>query len=715
MQADEVCPEDPLQDLASPGQLHEQLSGRERDVQEEPDAHVGPQLTEHARNELQLVVVDPHRRARGRSIGRRSCIAFVHRSVRVPPRSFERRRADGVVVQRPQRRVGETEIELVVLLLRDPNRAEFDSFVRARDLGVAGVSRPPDPDAAALTEHRYQRGHQATRTQRPRRAAAVQAPDRQSVCHDDQVCGRRRVGHGVDGNRARRMPRSRSDFEAARTTYPGIVSLSTRPLLQFESSFARELAGLCVPWSAAPAPAPQLIALNEGLAHELGVDPATLRSPDGVAVLVGDAELEGGLPVAQAYAGHQFGFLSPRLGDGRALLLGEVLDTGGCRRDVHLKGSGRTPFARGGDGKAVLGPMLRELLIGEALHSLGIPTTRALAVVATGEQVMREGPQPGAVLVRVAASHLRVGTFQYAAMSTDPTLLRRLADYAIARHYPDASQTKNPYLALLDDVVDAQASLVARWMLVGFVHGVMNTDNMTISGESIDFGPCAFMDAFDPSTVFSSIDDAGRYAYGNQPQIALWNLARLAEALLPLLHVDVESGKTMATEVLQSFSGRYHEAWTNGMRAKLGLGDDGGDVGEMIDELLGVLREQNVDFTAFFRALSSAVLGNTAPARSLFRDPASFDEWAAGWHAEMARQSLDLSATALAMDQVNPVYIPRNHKVEHALTAATGGDLEPFRRLLEAITRPFVDRPGFESYAVPPPPGTPRYRTFCGT
>jgi len=486
-------------------------------------------------------------------------------------------------------------------------------------------------------------------------------------------------------------------------------------LLQFENSFARELAGLSVPWRAAPAPAPQLIALNEGLADELGVDPATLRSPDGVAVLVGDAEVEGGFPVAQAYAGHQFGFLSPRLGDGRALLLGEVLDSRGRRRDVHLKGSGRTPFARGGDGKAVLGPMLRECLIGEALHALGIPTTRALAVVATGEQVMREGLQPGAVLVRVAASHLRVGTFQYAAMSDDPTLLRRLADYAIARRYPDASQAKNPYLALLHGVVGAQASLVARWMLVGFVHGVMNTDNMTISGESIDFGPCAFMDVFDPSTVFSSIDDAGRYAYGNQPQIALWNLTRLAETLLPLLDVDVESAKAMASEVLQSFSGRYHESWTNGMRAKLGLGDHDGDVGEMINELLVALREQKVDFTSFFRALSSAVVGDTASVRFLFRDPASFDGWAARWRAEVANRAPDLRATAVAMDQVNPLYIPRNHKVEEALAAATGGDFEPFRRLLEVVSQPFDDRPGFESYAVPAPPGTAQYRTFCGT
>ena len=497
------------------------------------------------------------------------------------------------------------------------------------------------------------------------------------------------------------------------------MSVAAPPLFQFESSFARDLVGLYEPWQAARVPAPQLVALNEGLAEELGVDVDALRSPEGVAVLVGDASAPGASPLAQAYAGHQFGHLSPRLGDGRALLLGEVLDTRGRRRDVHLKGSGRTPFARGGDGKAALGPMLREFVIGEALHALGVPTTRALAVVATGEQIARERMQPGAVLVRIAASHLRVGTFEYAAMTRDPTIVRRLADYAIARHHPEASHTANPYLAFLEGVVDAQASLVARWMLVGFIHGVMNTDNMTISGESIDFGPCAFMDAFDPSTVFSSIDDAGRYAYGNQPQIALWNLTRLAETLLPLLDRDAASAARMATEVLQTFSGRYHRYWTNGMRAKLGLGDTGSDTGNdtgaMIDELLVLLHAQKVDYTSFFRALSSAVRGDPAPVRSRFGDPATFDAWAVGWHAEMSRQSREPDATARAMDQVNPRYIPRNHKVEEALTAATDGDLEPFRRLLDVVTRPFDERTGLESYALPAPAGSAPYRTFCGT
>jgi uncharacterized protein YdiU (UPF0061 family) len=313
------------------------------------------------------------------------------------------------------------------------------------------------------------------------------------------------------------------------------MSVAARPLFAFDNSFVRDLDGLYEAWLASRASAPRLLALNEELAAELGADPQALRAPDGVAVLAGNAVPEGASPVAQAYSGHQFGGFSPRLGDGRALLLGEVLDAHGRRRDLHLKGSGRTPFARGGDGKAAVGPMLREYVIGEAMHALGIPTTRALAVVATGQPVVRERMLPGAVLTRVAASHIRVGTFQYAAAHQDPTLVRRLADHAIARHHPQALEAEQPYLAFLEAVVEAQAALVARWMLVGFIHGVMNTDNMAISGETIDYGPCAFMDAFDPATVFSSIDHGGRYAYGNQPQVAQWNLARLAETLLPLL------------------------------------------------------------------------------------------------------------------------------------------------------------------------------------
>ena len=498
------------------------------------------------------------------------------------------------------------------------------------------------------------------------------------------------------------------------------MSVAARPLFAFDNSYVRELGGLYEPrdagaWQGAPAPAPRLLALNEELAEELGVEADALRAPDRVAVLVGHTTPDGASPVAQAYAGHQFGGYSPRLGDGRALLLGEVLDVHGRRRDLHLKGSGRTPFARGGDGKAAVGPMLREYVIGEAMHALGIPTTRALAVVATGDQVARDTLLPGAVLTRVAASHLRVGTFQYAAAQGEPALVRRLADHAIARHYPHANEADNPYLAFLEGVVDAQASLVARWMLVGFIHGVMNTDNMTISGETIDYGPCAFMDAFDPATVFSSIDHGGRYAYGNQPHVAQWNLARLAETLLPLLHVETDTAIAAATEVLQSFPDRYREYWGHGMRAKLGIADVQREDAALIDDLLALLQAQSIDFTSCFRALPSSVLGNAAPARSLFAEPFAFDAWSDRWLARLSSQAHHPQAIAEAMDRANPVYIPRNHQVEEALAAATVGDLGPFGRLLDVVAQPFVERPGLEPYAVPAPASFGAYRTFCGT
>jgi uncharacterized protein YdiU (UPF0061 family) len=465
-----------------------------------------------------------------------------------------------------------------------------------------------------------------------------------------------------------------------------------RTLFEFEDSYAREVPGLSVPWTAAPAPAPELLVLNEALAAELGVDAAALRAPAGVSLLVGHGLPDGVAPVAQAYAGHQFGGFVPRLGDGRALLLGEVIDVAGHRRDVHLKGSGRTPFARGGDGRAAVGPMLREYLIGEAMHGLGIPTTRALAVVATGEEVLREeGPLPGAVLCRVAASHLRVGTFQYAAGDRD--VLRALADHAIARHYPGAS-----YLEFYRGVVHAQAELVARWMLVGFVHGVMNTDNTTISGETIDYGPCAFIDAYDPATVFSSIDHRGRYAYGNQPAIAQWNLARLGETLLPLIDDDTDAAVEAATAVVHEFPDAYRRHWSAGMAAKLGLP---GPDPRLVDDLLELMRAQHVDFTTFFRALA------TGDARSLFASPEPFDEWS-------ARRAL-LPVDPAAMDRVNPVYIPRNHHVEAALTAATGGDLDPFHRLLDAVSRPYEERPGLEDLVAPAPGGGAPHVTYCGT
>jgi uncharacterized protein YdiU (UPF0061 family) len=491
------------------------------------------------------------------------------------------------------------------------------------------------------------------------------------------------------------------------------MSVAARPLFTFDNSYVRELEGLYVPWEATPAPAPRLVALNEDLATELGVDPDALRTPDGVAVLVGNTTPDG-TSVAQAYAGHQFGAFS-RLGDGRALLLGEVLDVRGRRRDLHLKGSGPTPFARGGDGKAAVGPMLREYLISEAMHALGIPTTRALAVVATGDHVARETLLPGAVLVRVAASHVRVGTFQYAAALGDPALVQRLADHAIARHHPGALQAESPYLAFFEAVVDAQASLIARWMHVGFVHGVMNTDNMTISGETIDYGPCAFMDAFDPATVFSSIDRGGRYAYGNQPPIAQWNLARLAETLLPLFDVEPDRALAAADAVLQSFPDRYLGYWRHGMRAKLGMADAQGDDGALIDDLLVLLHAQRVDFTSCFRALSSSVRGEAEHARSQFEEPIAFDAWSERWRARLASQASDPRAIADAMDRVNPIYTPRNHHVEEALAAATAGNLDPFRQLLAVLARPFDERPGLERYAAPAPPSFGEYRTFCGT
>jgi len=359
--------------------------------------------------------------------------------------------------------------------------------------------------------------------------------------------------------------------------------------------------------------------------------------------------------------------------------------------------------------------MLREYAIGEAMHALGIPTTRALAVVASGEQVVRETMLPGAVLTRVAASHVRVGTFQYAAARDDMALLRRLADYAIARHHPHAAEAQNPYLALLQAVADAQASLIASWMLVGFVHGVMNTDNMTISGETIDYGPCAFMDAFDPATVFSSIDHGGRYAYGNQPPIAQWNLARLAETLLPLIDDETEAAVAAATAVLQSFPGRYQEHRDRGLREKMGLADGCGDDEALADDLLALLSAQEVDFTSCFRALSCALRGDASRARSLFSEPSAFDAWSDRWRAELSSQASHHEAVADAMDRVNPVYIPRNHHVEAALDAATAGDLEPFAVLLDVLARPFDERPGLEAYAAPAPPSFGEYCTFCGT
>jgi uncharacterized protein YdiU (UPF0061 family) len=477
----------------------------------------------------------------------------------------------------------------------------------------------------------------------------------------------------------------------------------------FDSRFATDLTEMALPWRAAEAPAPRLLVLNDPLATELGLDPSWLRTPEGVRLLVGNLVPSGAIPVAQAYAGHQFGGYSPRLGDGRALLLGELSGADGRVRDVHLKGSGRTPFSRGGDGFAAVGPMLREYLVSEAMHALNIPTTRSLAVLATGQDVHRETILPGAVLTRVASSHLRVGSFQYAAATGNVELLHRLTDHAIARHYPGAATSDNLALALFESVVAAQASLLARWMLVGFVHGVMNTDNMTISGETIDYGPCAFMEAFDPATVYSSIDHGGRYAYGNQPVIAEWNLARFAEALLPLIHPNQDEAVALAVEALGAFGELYSNAWSAGMTAKLGLpeGFDESLSRPLVAELLTQLQQSHVDYTSFFRRLGAAARGDAEPARGQFLDLAAFDAWLERW--------LAVGPDGAAMDRVNPTYIPRNHLVEESLAAATDGDLDPLLQLLAAVRSPFAERPGLERFAEPAPVDFGDYQTFCGT
>ena len=488
------------------------------------------------------------------------------------------------------------------------------------------------------------------------------------------------------------------------------MSVAARPVFELDDSFARELVGLHQPWQGERVADPALVVLNEALAVELGLDAEALRSPEAIAMLAGNAAPEGVVTVAQAYAGHQFGGYSPRLGDGRALLLGEIVSADGTRRDLHLKGSGRTPFARGGDGRAALGPMLREYLMGEAMHALGIPTTRMLAVVATGELIAREvegrhAQVPGAVLTRVASSHLRVGTFQFAAATGDPELLRSLVDYVIARHAPDAADTDNPALALFEHVVGAQAALVARWMEVGFIHGVMNTDNVTISGETIDYGPCAFMDAYDPATVFSSIDHGGRYAYGNQPAITTWNLARLAEAMLPLFDDDTDTAIELATATLQTFPERFQSTWASAMRSKLGLATDDASGDELVADLLTLMQTNGVDYTGAFRALSAAL--RDVQQNELFGD--GFDEWTERWRPAVVD-------TPDELDRRNPIYVPRNHLVEEALAAATAGDLAPFEQLLAAVTDPFTERPGLKRYALSAPTDfSVGYQTFCGT
>jgi len=488
------------------------------------------------------------------------------------------------------------------------------------------------------------------------------------------------------------------------------------PIFQFDNSYARELPGFYVAWEGAKVPAPDLVLFNRLLAEDLGLDPEKLETPEGAAIFAGVKTPDGASPLAQVYAGHQFGGFSPQLGDGRALLIGEVIDKKGKRRDIHLKGSGPTPFSRGGDGKAVIGPVLREYIVGEAMHALGIPTTRALAAVTTGEKIFREGPKPGAVLTRVAASHLRVGTFQFFAARQETGKIRQLADYAIARHDRDLIDAENKYLALYGRIVERQAKLIAKWMLVGFIHGVMNTDNTTISGETIDYGPCAFMEAFNPETVFSSIDMSGRYAFGRQPKMAQWNLARLAETLLALIDPDdLDKSVDLVSSELSRFPELFQGFWLNGMRAKLGLNaEEDGDL-DLVEALLTAMRSQTVDFTLLFRHLGDAVAGTPEKARALFRKPEGFDTWREDWRRRLEKEGAPPDEIKERMHRTNPLYIPRNHKVEEALSAAETGDYEPVEKLLSVVSAPFEERPGLEAYAEPAPADFGPYQTFCGT
>ncbi|GGO40614.1 protein adenylyltransferase SelO [Deinococcus humi] len=499
----------------------------------------------------------------------------------------------------------------------------------------------------------------------------------------------------------------------------------TASTFRFDNTYARELPDFYAPWKPTSVPVPSLLFFNQALALELGLDPEVLDGPEGAAIFAGNQVPEGVEPLAQAYAGHQFGGFSPQLGDGRALLLGEVVDQLGHRRDLMLKGSGRTPFSRGGDGKAAVGPMLREVLIGEAMHALGIPTTRALAVAGTGEPVYRDRPLPGAVLTRVAASHLRIGTFEYFAARGDTERVRQLADYAIARHDPDLVETTDRYLALLRRVAQRQAALIAQWMNVGFIHGVMNTDNMTISGETIDYGPCAFMEAYNPHAVFSSIDQSGRYAYSNQPLIARWNIARLAETLLPLIAEDESKGAVakavgQATEVIDAFPEWYAAALLEGQRAKLGLqGDDERDR-VLAADWLTLLHEHRVDFTLGWRRLADAAGGDASPLRSLFLQPQALDAWLARWRSRSESNgghALGRSERAERMRSVSPAVITRNHRVEEALSAASEKeDFAPFRRLMTALERPYDETADQTEYTEPAGEEvTACYRTYCGT
>ncbi|MDN3520393.1 protein adenylyltransferase SelO [Halomonas ramblicola] len=489
---------------------------------------------------------------------------------------------------------------------------------------------------------------------------------------------------------------------------------------EFTLRYARLPERFHVRFAPVPVPEPRLVAFNRPLAEELGFDLGAFDERQAADWFAGNALPEGADPIAQAYAGHQFGNFVPRLGDGRAVLLGEVRDRNGGLRDIQLKGAGCTPFSRGADGRAPLGPVLREYLISEGMHCLGVPSTRALAAVTTGERVFRRVPEPGAVLTRVAASHLRVGTFQYFAARGDLEAVRTLADMAIERHYPELAEidATRRYLALVEAVQARQAALVAKWMGLGFIHGVMNTDNCAIAGETLDYGPCAFMEAYDARTVFSSIDEGGRYAYRNQPWIAQWNLARFAETLIPLIDDDQERAVERATEVIKRYEGQYEAEWLAVMRAKLGLAAEEEGDRQLAEDLLEALHAGRADFTLSFRRLAE-LAGDPqaeAPLLELFERDDPIRTWLPRWRERLAREGIEMADIATRMRAVNPLYIPRNHKVEEALAAAVEkDDFAPFEALREVLAEPFTEQPGREEYTLPAPPTERVFRTFCGT
>ncbi|MFN3075640.1 MAG: protein adenylyltransferase SelO [Alphaproteobacteria bacterium] len=486
----------------------------------------------------------------------------------------------------------------------------------------------------------------------------------------------------------------------------------------FDNSYARLPERFYARLEPTQVAAPKLVSINRPLALQLGLDPEALTSPLGVEILAGNRIAQGSETIAQVYSGHQFGNFVPQLGDGRAILLGEVVDRTGVRRDIQLKGSGRTPFSRNGDGRAGLGPVMREYIVSEAMAALGIPTTRSLAIVTTGEMILRETPLPGAILTRVASSHVRVGTFQYFAARGDVEALRLLADYVLVRHYPDLAVCDQPYRALIDQVIAHQAELVAKWLLVGFIHGVMNTDNTSIASETIDYGPCAFMDVYHPQTVFSFIDQLGRYAYGNQPQIAAWNLARFAETLLPLLSDDTETAMAQANESLEAFPDHFSRALAAGQRRKLGMFTERDGDAALAEDLLNTMAEGHADFTLTFRHLCNAAADPEAEAdvRSLFDNPASYDSWALRWRQRLADEPQDGLTRRASMEAVNPAYIPRNHLIEAAVSAAVEhGNYRPFEELTTVLGKPYEDQSAFPAYADPPRPEQRVRYTFCGT